>query len=140
LGVTLLMFIVELELSFSKMVTAPRAAFGLGGLQLLLTAIAIALLLVTVGFEDPVAAAILGGALAMSSTAIAAKHLAEQEELASQHGRLAIGVLLFKDLATLPLLVFVDHRGTGSISPDSRTIWATVIFLGIYFCTSTICT
>jgi CPA2 family monovalent cation:H+ antiporter-2 len=54
------------------------------------------------------AAVVLGGAAAMSSTAIALKLLAEQGELTIRHGRLVIGVLLFQDLATLPLLVLVS--------------------------------
>ncbi|WP_310503151.1 cation:proton antiporter [Rhizobium sp. BK661] len=50
----------------------------------------------------------MGGAIAMSSTAIALKQLAEQGEITSRHGRLALGILLFQDLAILPLLILAD--------------------------------
>ncbi len=106
LGVVLLMFMVGLEFSLPKMIAARSVVFGMGGAQVALSvaaAVAIARLL---GVDWP-AAVLLAGALAMSSTAIALKQLSDQGELNSQHGRLAVGVLLFQDLATLPFLVLI---------------------------------
>jgi len=105
-GVVFLMFSIGLEFSLPKLVTMKRIVFGFGAAQVsvtMLTVIAVALLL---GLDWRVGLA-LGGALAMSSTAIVSKMLAERLELNSPHGRQIIGVLLFQDLAVVPLLILV---------------------------------
>jgi CPA2 family monovalent cation:H+ antiporter-2 len=109
LGVVLLMFMVGLEFSLPKMIAARATVFGAGGLQVGLTALAGATAAIPLGIGWQ-AAVVIGGVLAMSSTAIALKQLSDDGELGSQHGRLATGILLFQDLATLPFLVLV---GTG---------------------------
>jgi CPA2 family monovalent cation:H+ antiporter-2 len=106
LGVIFLMFMVGLEFSLPTMIAARTDVFGAGGLQVGLTSVIVASGAM-LGGVDWRAAILLAGAVAMSSTAIALKQLADQGEISSQHGRLALGVLLFQDLATLPFLVVI---------------------------------
>lgn len=113
-GVVFLMFSIGLEFSLSKLRAMRYAVFGLGLLQVLGT-IAVALLLglmlepwVHITWQACVA---LGGALAMSSTAIVSKMLAERLEIESAHGRNILGVLLFQDLAVVPLLIVIAAFG-----------------------------
>jgi CPA2 family monovalent cation:H+ antiporter-2 len=106
-GVVFLMFSIGLEFSLPRLVAMRRVVFGLGTLQVLGTVSAGALLLPLVLPIDWRAGVVLGGALAMSSTAIVIKMLAERLELDSQHGRQIVGVLLFQDLAVVPLLILV---------------------------------
>ncbi|RZI44931.1 potassium transporter [Herbaspirillum sp. HC18] len=120
-GVVFLMFSIGLEFSLPKLISMRRTVFGLGMAQVLLT-IAAAMLfgwmvahyiprLVDISWR---AAFALGGALAMSSTAIVSKMLTERLELDSQHGRLIFGILLFQDLAVVPLLILVPALAKNS--------------------------
>ena len=104
LGVIFLMFYVGLEFSLPHMLAARRAVIGVGGAQVLVTAALAGAAAYALGLPGQ-AAILIGGALAMSSTAIALKQLAEQAELNTAHGRMVVGVLLFQDVATLPFLV-----------------------------------
>lgn len=113
-GVVFLMFSIGLEFSLPKLSSMRRTVFGLGLAQVLLT------IAVTLAFGwasawllpprlqiDWRAAFALGGALAMSSTAIVSKMLTERLELETEHGRRIIGILLFQDLALVPILIMV---------------------------------
>jgi CPA2 family monovalent cation:H+ antiporter-2 len=115
LGVVLLMFMIGLEFSLPKMIAARTTVFGAGGLQVALTTLIVAAAAIFFG-ADWQAAVIMGGVVAMSSTAITLKQLSDNGELGSQHGRLAVGILLFQDLATLPFLVLVGSGGTENVS------------------------
>jgi monovalent cation:H+ antiporter-2, CPA2 family len=103
-GVVFLMFSIGLEFSLGKLHAMRRVVFGLGGAQVVATmALALA---AAAAFQLPWQAGVaLGAIAAMSSTAIVSKLLAERGELDSAHGRDVIGVLLFQDLAVVPLLV-----------------------------------
>ncbi|WP_394128715.1 monovalent cation:proton antiporter-2 (CPA2) family protein [Shewanella maritima] len=106
LGVVLLMFTLGLEFSVPKLWAMRRTVFGLGVGQMTATAViagAIALLL----GQDMVAAIVIGSAVALSSTAIVLKLLNEQGWLRRRHGELSISVLLFQDLAVIPLLILL---------------------------------
>jgi CPA2 family monovalent cation:H+ antiporter-2 len=107
LGLIFLMFMVGLEFSLTTLLAARTDVLLAGGLQVGGTLATIAAALWSLGL-DPRIAILLGGAVAMSSTAVAMKQLAEQSEISSQHGRFAIGILLFQDIATIPLLVAAD--------------------------------
>ena len=117
LGLILLMFMVGLEFSWAEIWAARRAVFVAGALHFLLTALCATL--IAQAFGTPwTGATLAGGAAAMSSTGITLKQLHDQRELALPHGRLATGILLFQDVATLPLLVLIDSgAATGSIGP-----------------------
>ena len=117
-GVVFLMFVIGLEFNLPKLRSMRSLVFGLGLTQVVLTmlgAVAGHFLLVwgygavtgkawQMGWQGSI---VLGGALAMSSTAIVVKLLAERLELESEHGRRVLGVLLFQDLAVVPLLVLI---------------------------------
>ncbi len=112
-GVVFLMFSIGLEFSLSKLKTLRSLVFGLGGLQVLLTMLLVAAIGLAAGL-GPEAGLALGGALAMSSTAIVSKLLAEKNELDTPHGRRIISVLLFQDLAVVPLLIFIPALTGGA--------------------------
>jgi len=105
-GVVFLMFSIGLEFSLGKLRSMRRVVFGLGGAQVGATlALAVcAALALGLSWQAGVA---LGGIAAMSSTAIVSRMFAERGELDSAHGRQVIGVLLFQDLAVVPLLVLI---------------------------------
>jgi monovalent cation:H+ antiporter-2, CPA2 family len=105
-GVVFLMFTIGLEFSLPKLVQMRRLVLGLGGMQVVLTTAFFMSLLVLAGAAWPAAFA-LGAALAMSSTAIVVRMLAERMQTETAHGREIIGVLLAQDLAVVPLLAIV---------------------------------
>ena len=111
LGVALLMFTIGLEFSLSRLLAAKRLVLGLGGAQVLLTALLLGGAALWLGLSAA-EAFLLGGALALSSTAIVLKQLGEQMELPAPHGRVVTGVLLFQDLAAVPLLAVLPILGT----------------------------
>jgi CPA2 family monovalent cation:H+ antiporter-2 len=110
LGVVFLMFSVGLEFSRAKLFAMRRVVFGLGLVQVLLTTL-IGAALVRLAGGAWLTGAALGAIAAMSSTAIVSKLLSERGELESAHGRQVIGVLLFQDLAVVPLLIVLPALG-----------------------------
>ncbi|MGF6664271.1 CPA2 family monovalent cation:H+ antiporter-2 [Paraburkholderia atlantica] len=113
-GVVFLMFSIGLEFSLAKLRTMRRLVFGLGLLQVIGTvAVAVSLGFVLERWVHITwqACVALGGALAMSSTAIVSKMLAERLEIETEHGRNIFGVLLFQDLAVVPLLIIISALG-----------------------------
>jgi CPA2 family monovalent cation:H+ antiporter-2 len=105
-GVVFLMFSIGLEFSLPRLFSMKRIVFGLGFTQVVLTLLVTMLAVRGFGFSWQAGFA-LGGVLAMSSTAVLSRLLAERLELDSRHGREVIGVLLFQDLAVVPLLILV---------------------------------
>ena len=105
-GVVFLMFSIGLEFSLSQLVTMRRVVLGLGGAQVVLT-LGLAMGVALAAGASWQTGLILGGVLAMSSTAIISKVLADSLQLHSDHGRRIMGVLLFQDLAVVPLLVLI---------------------------------
>jgi CPA2 family monovalent cation:H+ antiporter-2 len=107
LGVVFLLFTLGLEFALPRMIAMRREVFGLGFAQVAATAAAFAGLARFSGIPWP-AAAVVGGALAMSSTAILLHQLTERAELNRTHGRLAFSMLLFQDLAFVPFLALAS--------------------------------
>uniref|UniRef100_Q47AI5 Kef-type potassium/proton antiporter, CPA2 family n=1 Tax=Dechloromonas aromatica (strain RCB) TaxID=159087 RepID=Q47AI5_DECAR len=105
-GVVFLMFSIGLEFSLPKLYAMKRIVFGLGLLQVVLSMALVAGLVMLFGVSWQLGIA-LGGVFAMSSTAVLTKLLAERMQLDSPHGREIMGVLLFQDLAVVPLLVII---------------------------------
>jgi len=132
-GVVFLMFVIGLEFNLPRLHSMRRLVFGLGMGQVVFTilgAVAGNSLLIWLfsytarAWElDWPGAIALGAALAMSSTAIVAKMMAERLELESEHGRRVMGVLLFQDLAVVPLLVLIPALGDGASSSE---LWRTL--------------
>ena len=110
LGVVFLLFVVGLELKPSRLWIMRHMVFGLGALQVALSAIAITIVAWLFGLETQ-AAIVLGLILALSSTAFVLQMLAEKKQLATTHGRAAFSVLLFQDLAAIPLIAIMPMLG-----------------------------
>jgi CPA2 family monovalent cation:H+ antiporter-2 len=133
-GVVFLMFAIGLEFNLPKLRALKTAVFGIGMAQVALT-IAGAMLgnaLLIAGFAmigvawelNWQGALVLGSAMAMSSTAIVVKLMAERLELESPHGKLVMGVLLFQDLAVVPLLVLIPALNSSGSEMVSALAWA----------------
>ncbi|TFW18397.1 potassium transporter [Massilia arenosa] len=130
-GVVFLMFSIGLEFSLPQLMSMRRIVFGLGLAQVVAT-IAMAMLLgwivgaqahswLKLNWQSSFA---LGGALAMSSTAIVSKMLTERLELETQHGRRILGILLFQDLAVVPLLILIPSLAQNPASLGPTLAWA----------------
>jgi CPA2 family monovalent cation:H+ antiporter-2 len=111
LGVVFLLFMIGLELTWDRLVRMRRLVFGFGALQVVASAAALGVAALLLG-QSAIAALIIGGALAMSSTAIVLPVLAEYKRLNSAAGRASFAVLLFQDLAVAPLLIMVSALAT----------------------------
>ena len=109
-GVVFLLFTLGLEFSLPRLIAMRGEVFTLGGLQVFATTAVAAAVGWALGLALPVAI-LLGGAVAMSSTAIVLRQLTAQDELNRTHGRLAFGVLLFQDLAVVPFLALAGVLG-----------------------------
>ncbi len=110
LGVVLLLFMIGLELSFERLWTMRRLVFGLGALQVGLCAAVLAGAAILLGC-DRIGALVIGLALAMSSTAVVIQVLAEDKRLNSPSGRGSFAILLFQDLAVVPILFALAALG-----------------------------
>jgi CPA2 family monovalent cation:H+ antiporter-2 len=107
LGVAFLLFTLGLEFSLPRMLAMRREVFGLGAAQVITTAGVFSVLAHLTGIGWLVAI-VVGGAIAMSSTAILLQQLTERAELNRTHGRLAFAMLLFQDLAFVPFLALAS--------------------------------
>ncbi len=112
IGVVFLLFTIGLEFSIPQFLAMRKTLLGLGGTQVLIGTISGGIIAWLLGISWP-AAVIVGGALSMSSTAIVVKQLTDQLELTAVHGRLALGILLFQDLAAVPFLVMIPILAGG---------------------------
>ncbi len=113
LGVVLLMFLVGLELSPARLWLMRRAVFGAGSIQFAVTAAAFTVIGLAMG-QDWRLSVVAGGALALSSTAIGVQLLAERKQIGEPHGRSALGILLFQDLAAIPALAVIPLLGAAA--------------------------
>ncbi len=144
-GVVFLMFVIGLEFNLAKLRAMRRHVFGLGMFQVVLTvvgamAFSLALSAMAVQWWSMrwQTALALSGALAMSSTAIVVKLMAERLEIESEHGRRVMGVLLFQDLAVVPLLVIIPALGASAekllfavgLAMFKATVLITVLLVG----------
>jgi monovalent cation:H+ antiporter-2, CPA2 family len=125
LGVVFLLFTLGLEFSWPRMVAMRREVFGLGTAQVVATTAVVSTLAVAAGVDWP-AAIVIGGAVAMSSTAIILQQLTEQSELNRTHGRIAFSVLLFQDLAVVPFLVLAGVLSVDGQEFSLRSLSVTV--------------
>lgn len=123
IGVVFLMFSIGLEFSLPKLRTMRRTVLGLGSAQVAITLLVVMGVSLMLGLSWQ-SALVLGGALAMSSTAILAKLLAERYELNSEHGRQIIGILLFQDIAVVPLLIIVPALAAPAGDLATSVGWA----------------
>jgi CPA2 family monovalent cation:H+ antiporter-2 len=113
LGVALLLFMIGLELSFERLMMMRRLVFGLGAGQVVLSALAIGFVAYFL-LQDIAASVVVGLALALSSTAVIIQVLAEKRQLQKPVGRASFGVLLFQDIAVVPILFAVGVLGASA--------------------------
>src|SRR5215472_8545395 len=114
LGVVLLLFMIGLELSFERLWVMRRLVFGLGSLQVVLCAALMGGVAILVG-HNRISAGVIGLALAMSSTAVVIQVLSEEKRLNTATGRTSFAILLFQDLAVLPIILVL-----GTFAPTNR--------------------
>ena len=144
-GVVFLMFVIGLEFNLPKLRAMRQHVFGLGLLQVAITMVGATVLALGLGMLSPglwgmgwQTALALSGALAMSSTAIVVKLMTERLEMESEHGKRVMGVLLFQDLAVVPLLVLIPALGASGetlvnallVAGVKATLLVTVLLVG----------
>jgi len=119
LGVVFLLFVIGLELKPQRLWTMRHLVFGLGLAQVIITGAVLSLIAYEMGL-NPRPSIVIGLGLALSSTAFVLQLLAERGELSSREGRTSFGVLLFQDIAVVPLLLMVQVFAprSGSVSTD----------------------
>jgi CPA2 family monovalent cation:H+ antiporter-2 len=125
LGVVLLLFMIGLELSFERLWVMRRLVFGLGALQVVLCAALLAGVAILVG-HNRISAGVIGLALAMSSTAVVIQVLSEEKRLNTAIGRTCFAVLLFQDLAVMPILLVL-----GLFAPTTRVSSAAALGVAV---------
>ncbi|NOR37631.1 MAG: glutathione-regulated potassium-efflux system protein KefB [Woeseiaceae bacterium] len=113
LGVVFLLFVVGLELQPSRLWVLRKMVFGLGSAQVIISAVVIAAIAWSFGLGTT-PAIVIGCILALSSTAFVLQMLAEKKELTTSHGRAAFSILLFQDLAAIPLIAILPTLGAAS--------------------------
>ncbi|CAM3643644.1 monovalent cation:proton antiporter family protein [Parendozoicomonas haliclonae] len=106
IGVVFLLFSLGLEFSLANVLAMRRIVFGLGGLQVMICTLLIGFCGLMLGFS-PVGTLVMAAGLSLSSTAIVSKELTRRNELRSNHGQLAIGTLIFQDIAAVFFLILI---------------------------------
>jgi CPA2 family monovalent cation:H+ antiporter-2 len=124
-GVVFLMFSIGLEFSLTRLRAMKRTVFGLGGAQVVVTILLVMAAASLFGLDWRAGLA-LGGVLAMSSTAIVSKMLVERAELNLPYGQQMMGVLLFQDLAVVPLLIIIPALATSTEDLPATLGYATL--------------
>ena len=129
-GVVLLLFIIGLELQPTRLWVMRRLVFGLGMAQVLLCTVLLGAAATLMGLP-PLGAGIVGFGLSLSSTPLVLQILAERGQLKSQHGRSAFGILLFQDLAVLPVLAILPMLSSTTQSAQSANgaLWSILLKL-----------
>ncbi len=131
LGVVMLLFLIGLELELSRLLAMRRDIFGLGVAQLVLTAGAIAGLAIATGMFNWRAALVAGLALALSATAIALRILEERGHLQQPYGQRAFAILLFQDMAVVPLLALIPLLAPRGAVTEQVTLAETASSVGL---------
>ena len=124
-GVVFMLFMIGLELSLQRLWVMRRMVFGLGLAQVAVSSALVGGAALALG-QPPAAALVIGGALALSSTAFVLQLLAERGEQMTRHGRHAFAILLFQDLAVLPLLVVIPL-----LAGESSTVWGALVHVSV---------
>lgn len=125
-GVIMLLFLIGLELRPARLWVMRKAVLGLGGAQVVATAVLIAGAAMLLGLPRE-AAVVAGFGLALSSTAMVLPMLAERELLTTNAGRSAFSILLFQDLAIIPAVALLPLLGNGGVMPDAHGAWLAVL-------------
>jgi glutathione-regulated potassium-efflux system protein KefB len=113
IGVVMMLFVIGLELSPARLMTMRKPVFGLGGLQVALSALALGAIGVMLG-SGWKTALVVGLALALSSTAVSLQLLSERKAMSTAYGRNGFAILLFQDLAAIPLIAVIPLLGAAN--------------------------
>jgi monovalent cation:proton antiporter-2 (CPA2) family protein len=127
-GIVLLLFIIGLELQPTRLWVMRRTVFGLGAAQVLLCTALLGLIAWSLG-QPPIAAGVIGFGLSLSSTPLVLQVLAERNQLKTQYGRAAFGILLFQDLAVLPVLAVLPLLSPHPGHPAIDNWWVALLKL-----------
>ncbi len=122
LGVVFLLFIIGLELQPSRLWVLRRMVFGLGSAQVVASAALISAITWSLGFAGK-SALIIGFILALSSTAFVLQLLAEQKKLTTEYGRASFAILLFQDLAVIPMIAVLPLLSSGQVADSDIELW-----------------
>ena len=122
IGVVMMLFVIGLELSLARLKLMRRPVFVAGGLQVVASALVLAPLMLLGGLAWK-AAIVVGLGLALSSTAVGLQILSERKSLNTGHGRLAFAILLFQDLAAIPLLAVIPLLGHAAAQDSGTPAW-----------------
>ena len=125
LGVVFLLFLIGLQLSLSRLLALHRLVFGLGGLQIVITAATLTFIAVLFGVGTQ-QALVIGLSMALSSTAAVVELLSSKRRMSTTTGRATFSVLLAQDLAVVPLLLLV-----GILASDTGTNVATILGIAL---------
>jgi CPA2 family monovalent cation:H+ antiporter-2 len=134
-GVIFLLFAIGLELTFERLKSMRRYVFGFGSLQVVITAVVIGIIAMLLN-EGVASSVILGGGLALSSTAIVLQVIAENRAQSTQTGRISLAVLLMQDFAVVPLLVMVpilSGEQVGIVKPLGEAFLKAILVLVFIF-------
>jgi monovalent cation:proton antiporter-2 (CPA2) family protein len=127
-GIVLLLFVIGLELQPQRLWVMRRIVFGFGAMQVFGCALPLGLAAWALGMP-PIAAGIIGVGLSLSSTPLVLQLLAERGQLHTQYGRVAFGILLFQDLAVLPVLAILPRLAPGEPLAAHGTWWLALLKL-----------
>jgi monovalent cation:H+ antiporter-2, CPA2 family len=127
-GIVFLLFAIGLEFSLAQMMSMRRQVFGLGTVQVVITAVLVYAVGDLAGL-DTNTNIVVASAFALSSTAIVIKQLTEQSEIHSRHGRSALGVLIFQDIVAIPLLILIPTLAITNASDNVLGLALSVAFL-----------
>jgi len=134
IGVVFLLFSLGLEFSLSNVKSMKKIVFGLGGLQVLISTVLIGFCALLLDFSYA-GALVMAGGLSLSSTAIVSKELTRRNELKMTHGQLAIGTLIFQDIAAVFFLIVIPTVGgvgdNGFLYSLSVSLFKGVVFVGV---------
>ncbi|QEM84025.2 monovalent cation:proton antiporter-2 (CPA2) family protein [Halomonas binhaiensis] len=122
-GIVFLLFVIGLELKPSRLKLMRRPVFGFGGLQMAITSVVLAALAMLLGLSLP-AALVVGFSLGLCSTPLVLQLLSEQGELTTRHGRLSFALLLFQDMAAIPVLAIIPMLAAG---PGATGGWESML-------------
>ncbi len=130
LGISMMMFMIGLEMSLERLRVMRRLVFGFGLLQFVLCAVAIGAIAYAFG-ASPLLAVIVGAALSMSSTAVVVQVLSHEKRLGGPVGRASLAVLLLQDIAAVPVLFVIGVVGAGGGALTWTIVQAVVVVLGL---------
>jgi monovalent cation:H+ antiporter-2, CPA2 family len=126
-GVIFLLYAIGLELSFERLKAMRQYVFGLGGMQVILTGIMIAGAVSLLDDNGSRAAVLIGGGLALSSTAVVLQVLDDNKTSSTQMGRISFAILLLQDFAVVPLLVIAPKLGSASLASLPYEIFISIV-------------